>query len=129
MFQHGLYNNTQLHRKAVINTEEVMIKKNNEEPIIDVGSIARLARLEINNSSLDEFQKDMESIVKYVDLLAELNLDGIEPTAHSAELRNIWREDISGESFSQEEMLKNAPLLIEDELIAVPQVVSEEGSC
>ena len=106
-----------------------MIKKNNEEPIIDVGSIARLARLEINNSSLDEFQKDMESIVKYVDLLAELNLDGIEPTAHSAELRNIWREDISGESFSQEEMLKNAPLLIEDELIAVPQVVSEEGAC
>ncbi len=98
-----------------------------DKPVIDVSYIARLAKLELDPSSVNRFQKDMESIVGYVDLLSELDLEGVEPTAHPVASKNVWREDVPGESFSHELMLKNAPAVLDDELIRVPQVISEEG--
>jgi aspartyl-tRNA(Asn)/glutamyl-tRNA(Gln) amidotransferase subunit C len=98
-----------------------------EKPGIDVKYVAQLARLELDSSSLDKFQKDMENIVEYVDLLSELELDGIEPTAHPVASNNAWREDIVEESFPHEVMLKNAPVVLDDELIRVPQVITVEG--
>ena len=49
------------------------------------------------------------------------------PTAHAVEMKNVWRNDESKESFPREEMLKNAPDLVDDELIKVPQVLPGEG--
>ena len=103
-------------------TKDKIIKK----PVIDVSYVARLARLELDPSSLDMFQKDMENIVEYVDLLGTLDLEGVEPTAHPVASSNAWREDVAGDSFSHDVMLKNAPALVDDELIRVPQVVSED---
>ena len=104
------------------------MKKNEtiKKPVIDVKYVAQLARLELDPVSVDRFQKDMESIVGYVDLLSELDLEGIEPTAHPVASNNVWREDVGEESFSQDVMLKNAPAVLDDELIRVPQVISEE---
>ena len=99
---------------------------NNKKPVIDVSYIAQLARLELDPASVNKFQKDMENIVGYVDLLGELELEGVEPTAHPVAANNAWREDIAVESFSHEIMLKNAPVVLDDELIRVPQVISEE---
>ena len=99
----------------------------NKKPVIDVKYVAKLARLELETSSLDRFQKDMENIVEYVDLLGELNLEDVEPTAHPvASSKNVWREDTAKESFSQDVMLKNASAILDDELIRVPQVISGE---
>ena len=102
-------------------------EKINKNPVIDVGYVAQLARLDIDASSLKKFQKDMENIVEYVDLLSELELDGVEPTAHPVASNNVWREDSAEKSFPHEVMLKNAPVVLDDELIRVPQVITVEG--
>jgi len=72
---------------------------------------------------LEMIQKDMENIVEYVDLLGELDLANVEPTAHPLESNNVWREDIAKKSFSRDTMLENAPELKDDELIGVPKVL------
>ncbi len=100
--------------------------KNKKSDVIDVSYVAQLARLELDPSSLNKLQKDMESIIEYVNLLGELDLADIEPTAHPVASNNVWREDIAKDSFAHETMLKNAPAVLDDELIKVPQVISGE---
>ncbi len=97
--------------------------------LIDVEKVATLARLDISDANKAKLQQDMVGILEYVEQLQELDVEGIEPTAHAAQLRNVMREDILKPSFEREVMLANAPLTVDDELVRVPQVLpSEEGA-
>jgi len=69
----------------------------------------------------------MEQIVGYVEMLAELDVSGIEPTAHAVARTNVLRDDVPAEPFPRDAMLANAPDLIEGELVKVPQVLPGEG--
>ena len=91
----------------------------------DLDGIANLARLQLTEEERASLRKDMESIVSYVDMLAELNVDDIEPTAHAVPLVNILREDRAASSLPRETFLANAPETIDDELVKVPQVIDE----
>lgn len=91
---------------------------------IDVSYVAKLAKLELDGNTSAKLQKDMENIVHYVKQLEELDLSEIEPTAYVEQAYNVWREDEVTQSFPRENMLKNAPELVDDELIKVPQVIS-----
>lgn len=93
---------------------------------IDVGYVARLARLELDEPTRDRLQHDLERILHYIEQLNELDVTGIEPTAHAVPLANVWREDVAGAGFDPGVMLKNAPALVEDELIKVPKVLPGE---
>ena len=94
---------------------------------IDVDYVARLARIEIAPEKLEQLRRDMAAIVGYIDELKECDVTGIEPTAHAAKLCNVWREDVPGEPYAREEMLANAPAVIQGDLIKVPQVLPGEG--
>ncbi|MBO5724179.1 MAG: Asp-tRNA(Asn)/Glu-tRNA(Gln) amidotransferase subunit GatC [Lentisphaeria bacterium] len=94
---------------------------------IDVAHIAALARLKLTDTAAAKLEKEMESIVTYVEMLSELDVDGIEPTAHAVPRSNVLREDVRGESFPRESMLANAPAVVDQELVRVPQVLAEEG--
>ena len=89
----------------------------------NVDKIANLARLELSEEEKINLYSEMENIVNYINMLTELNLDNIEPTAHALPLTNVLREDLKGPSFLREDMLQNAPATVEDELIKVPQVI------
>ena len=99
-----------------------------EEARIDIGYVAALARLEISEEHLPKLQKDLDNIVGYIASLSELDLTGVEPTAHAAALTNVWREDEAKPSYDRDRMLANAPALIDGDLIRVPQVLPGEGS-
>ncbi|MCF7790483.1 MAG: Asp-tRNA(Asn)/Glu-tRNA(Gln) amidotransferase subunit GatC [Victivallales bacterium] len=101
---------------------------NKQKKTIDVDYIAGLAKLEIDESKKSRFQEEMQNIVDYVDLLSELNVENIIPTAHAAQMKNVWREDVSENDFSREVMLKNAPELFDEGTIKVPQVLPGEGT-
>ncbi|OGV39348.1 MAG: hypothetical protein A2020_08965 [Lentisphaerae bacterium GWF2_45_14] len=94
---------------------------------IDVSYVAELARLELAPEEKVKLQEDMEEILGYIELLEKLDVKDIVPTAHAAPLRNIWREDKAGTPPGKDIMLENAPGLIDDELIKVPQVLPGEG--
>jgi aspartyl-tRNA(Asn)/glutamyl-tRNA(Gln) amidotransferase subunit C len=96
-----------------------------KKSVIDVGYVAQLARLELEPLSMSKYQKDMENIINYIDLLGELDLENVEPTAHPVTSNNVWREDVAEESFLQDIMLENAPAVVDDKLIRVPQVIAK----
>lgn len=95
---------------------------------IDVGYVARLARLELDAATRDRLQHDLEDILKYIEQLDELDVSGIEPTAHAAMLSNVWREDSSAVNMfpRRDLLLSNAPALVDGELIKVPKVLPGE---
>ena len=94
---------------------------------IDVAHIAALARLKLTDEAAAKLEKEMGSIVTYVEMLSELNVEGIEPTAHAAPMTNVLREDQAVPGFPRDVMLKNAPGTIDDELVAMPQVLPGGG--
>jgi len=91
----------------------------------DVEKVANLARIELSDEEKKLLHSDMENIVEYVNMLSELDLADIEPTAHAVPLTDIVREDTAAEPFPREKMLSNAPATVDDELVRVPQVIEE----
>ncbi len=97
------------------------------ENSFDATKVAMLARLDLSPEERNKFQSEMEAIVGYVNQLSELDVDGIEPTAHTTPRFNILRDDVAEQDFSRETMLSNAPEVIDGELIRMPQVLPGEG--
>ncbi len=98
-----------------------------EQPNIDIKYVAELARLELSEEQFGRIARDMAGIVGYIATLSEVDVSGVEPTAHAAALTNVWREDAAGVPYEREAMLANAPALLNGETIRVPQVLPGEG--
>ena len=97
-----------------------------EKKIIDVKYVAALARLDLEKDKEERLQKEMETILSYVNSLSELDVSGIEPTAHAVQMTNVLRDDADEKPFSRDEMLSNAPDTVGGELIKVPAVMPGE---
>lgn len=90
---------------------------------MDVRDVAHLARIELTDDEATRYQSQIEDILKYVEQLNAIDVDGIEATAHAAPVFDVIREDIAtGQSISQEEVLANAPETAHDQ-IKMPKVV------
>ena len=76
----------------------------------EVKHVAKLAHIGIHNKNLEKFQRQLSSILEYVDQLSELDTTGVDPTFQVTGLINIWREDEISPSLTQEEALQNAPM-------------------
>lgn len=77
---------------------------------IDVAYVAELARLELTPAERELFQQQLETIVRYVEKIGQLEVSGIEPTLHGQALVNVFREDVVTPSVDRERALANAPL-------------------
>jgi aspartyl-tRNA(Asn)/glutamyl-tRNA(Gln) amidotransferase subunit C len=75
----------------------------------DVEKVALLARLRLTESELATMTDQLAQIVGYVDQLAEVNTDGVEPMAHAIDLSNVFKDDRVAPSLPQNEALANAP--------------------
>ena len=91
-----------------------------------VRHVALLARLSLSEEEIEHFTADLQSILRHVDKLNELNTEGIEPTSHALKLANVFREDVVKESLSNEMTLANAPDS-EDGYFKVPAILQESG--
>ena len=74
----------------------------------DVRHVARLARLAIPEGEIQRYAEQLQGILAYVAKIGEVNIEGVEPTAHAIQIRNVLREDIVGPMLSVEEVLQNA---------------------
>ena len=81
--------------------------------------MARLARLELSEDELERFAAQLDAILEAVGKVAELDLSGVEPTAHPLDLANVWAEDEPRPPLSVDEALANAPDR-EDDAFRVP---------
>ncbi len=81
----------------------------------EVKYVANLAKLYVDEAEAEKLTGEMESIINFADMLAEIDTNSVAPTNHAMKVQNVFREDIVESSYSQEDILKNAP--------------SQEGGC
>lgn len=94
---------------------------------LNVRYVADLARIELTDAEVARFETELDDILEYVQKLGELDVDGIEPTAHAMPLSNIMREDESRPGMERSAMLDNAPATADDAFVKVPVVIEDEG--
>ena len=84
--------------------------------------VADLARLDLDETSIDRFAGQIGTILDYIDKLNEVDTEGIRPTSHAISLTNAFREDEPNEHLERDRALANAPEK-EDGSFIVPKVV------
>jgi aspartyl-tRNA(Asn)/glutamyl-tRNA(Gln) amidotransferase subunit C len=89
---------------------------------IDVAYVAELARLDLTDEENSVFQPQLENIVKYVEKISEVDVEGVDPMMHGKELVNAFREDEVRPSLPVETVLSNAPARVGDEFL-LPKIV------
>lgn len=88
----------------------------------DIHYAANLARIELTDEEEARMGAQLGDILGYVEKLKELNVDGVEPTAHANPVRNVTRPDEVRQGLSREAALSNAPRVVNG-LIMVPKIV------
>jgi aspartyl-tRNA(Asn)/glutamyl-tRNA(Gln) amidotransferase subunit C len=71
--------------------------------------VARLARLELTEEEVERMASELSGILDHVDRISELDLEGVEPTAHVVALENVMRADEPDASLPRERALEQAP--------------------
>ncbi len=89
---------------------------------IDVKYVAHLARLSLTSEEEKKIGGQLNGILGYIEKLKEVDVTGVEPTAHAFPLTNVSRVDEVRPSLSQEEALRNAPAKANG-LFMVPKIV------
>ena len=87
-----------------------------------INKIARLSRIKLDGKESEDYIKDLNSILDWVEQLNEINTDNVEPLTNISSSVLPKRDDISEDINSSEEILENAPDKIEG-FFSVPKVV------
>lgn len=88
----------------------------------EVAKVALLARLRLSEEELDRMTSQLGSILGYVERLAEVDTEGVEPMAHAVERTNVFREDVETPMLPREAALANAPKT-DGQYFLVPQIL------
>lgn len=90
----------------------------------DVEKVSLLGRLLLSEAELDTMTTQLTRVVGYVEQLAEVNTDGVQPMAHALDMHNIFRDDALAASLPRDAALANAPKR-DSECYRVPAVLGE----
>lgn len=86
----------------------------------EVQRIAHLARLALAEDEITQYQEQLSAVLDYAEMLNELNLQNVEPTAHAVAQQNVFREDEVLPSLSLEEVLGNTLYQAQDQFLIQP---------
>ena len=89
---------------------------------IDIKYVAHLARLALTPEEEAKLATQLSSILQYVEKLKEVDVTGVEPTAHAFPLINVTRPDEVQPSMDHEQAMRNAPSQANG-LFLVPKIV------
>ncbi len=87
-----------------------------------VKNIARLARLQIDESNIDRYVSELSRILDFVEQMNQVDTAGVAPLAHPQGGRLRLREDVVTETDQREAFQKVAPEK-EAGLYLVPKVI------
>ncbi len=74
-----------------------------------VRHVAHLARLKLSDEVIHSFASHLSRVVDYVNLLNEVDTEGVPETAHPLAAVGVMRDDTVGPSVDHDEALRNAP--------------------
>lgn len=75
----------------------------------DVAHLARLAHIDMTDDELARMAGELAVIVDSIKTVSEVAGDDVPATSHPIPLSNVFREDVVGDTLSNEEALLNAP--------------------
>ncbi len=75
----------------------------------DVAHLARLAHIDMSTAELDRMAGELAVIVDSIKRVSEVAGADIPATSHPIPLSNVYREDVIGETLTNEEALSGAP--------------------
>jgi len=84
--------------------------------------VAHLARLKLSPEEEQKIGAQLGDILGYIEKLKEVDVSGVEPTAHTFPLVNVTRPDETRPSLPHEEAMRNAPQT-NSGLFVVPKIV------
>ncbi len=87
-----------------------------------VRRIAKLARIRVRDEEVATLQGELNAILGYVEQLAEVNVEGVEPLSGGMRMALLSRADELTDGGMAEKILANAPDRIGN-FFAVPKVV------
>ena len=90
----------------------------------DVRKVAKLARLDLPEDTINTYTGQLERILDYVDHLQAVDTTGVPPTTRAVEVVNVTRDDAVVASDVREELLDQAPLR-EGDFFRVPKILAE----
>lgn len=83
----------------------------------DIRKLARLARIDIAESEIDAYAQELDEIIQYVQMLKNVDVDGLQPTNQVTGLVNVMRADeVQDFGYAPADLLKNAPAVESDHL-------------
>lgn len=88
----------------------------------EVRGVAELARLELDEDKLEQFARQMDSILEYVHKLEEVDTSAVEPMYTPVDNVTVLREDREEKGYTRNQILENAP---EDDgrFFIVPKII------
>ncbi len=89
---------------------------------IDVQKVAMLARIRLTDAEAAELGPQLSNIIGYVEQLASVDTDGVEPTAHPHDAAMPLRANVVTNGNRREALQAVAPK-IESGLYVVPKVI------
>jgi aspartyl-tRNA(Asn)/glutamyl-tRNA(Gln) amidotransferase subunit C len=89
---------------------------------VDVAHVAQLARITLTDDETKLFRKQLGDVLKYADKLREVDVSGVEESAHAVPRFNVFRDDEAQPSFTADEALANAPRQANN-LFIVPKAI------
>ena len=90
----------------------------------EVKKVARLARLELNESEIEQHAEQLEKILEYIKQLEKIDTDNVLSTTRAIEVINVFRKDEKKKSECTKELLELGPSR-EDKYFKVPKIISE----
>ena len=87
-----------------------------------VRRIAHLARIQVTEAETPHLQDEINAILKFVEALDAVNVDGVEPMTSVIPMKLPMREDVVTDGGVAPQILANAPLT-EDGFFLVPKVI------
>ncbi len=89
----------------------------------EVLKLARLARLDLSEDEVAQFQVQLSEILQYVEQLQSVDISGLEPTNQVTGLTNVMRKDtIRDYGYKARKLLENVPA-VQDDMIKVKRMI------
>ncbi len=93
----------------------------------EVKKLAKLSRLEFSDKELESFVAEFEKTLEYVNKINSVDTSSVDLKEDTLDAENELRQDEIEKSYSQEQIIKNAPQS-EDGAFLVPTTVEEGGA-
>lgn len=84
--------------------------------------LKKLARLELTEAETNQMESDLNKLLGYFAKLSELDTEGVPEMQRPIDLVNVFREDVVGPMFSNQEAMAQA-VEVDEGFFRVPRVI------